>query len=265
MYYHSGLTPVGVLTGTSVNSLTFSCCAKLIEPMPKYAVAGIRVRYDEAYLPVSGFICSSGSKVPYTAQGISLSIGRHVISVEGIPQWGYAEHYLATAFTDLIPLSKGWLVKATRRGRDYSYYGVEAVSFITSKAVLIVKGASSHRFKQIYKVVSAFRNDYERYYKLRGDISGKIKKPVVLIGNLCLKTKDHYLTKGLKATGSRFVAKMSGAVGRTMKIKLKATGQLGGNRARAKFALKGLIPKMAFIASVPKRFQHFVTNKRWFR
>lgn len=233
--------------------------------MPKYSLAGLSVRYDEAYLPVGGILCTSRDLNPFAVQGVCTLLVRHFVLVIGTPLWSGRGLCIVKGFTDLIPYSLGWAVKAVREGKDFSVYSVESVTYLRSYLYHLVTGASSHAQKLAYGAVSIIRASAESKFTLKGDVSGEEKKIIMLLGAISHKAKEVYIVNGLKATGSNFVAKIKGAVGQTQKLRLKATGRLGGNIARATLAIVGLIPKIAFIASVPKRFQYFTTNKRWFR
>ena len=262
---HAGITHVGVNGGFLPRTSAIMCRARLIMPVPKYSVVGAMAFLREFYLPFSGIIYSPGLRTGFLSNGeISLPyMGR--IEVKGTALWVCSKWFSLVGYKSLIPMSGRWLVKGIKRKAKTYVYPVEAVAYKVSSSATAVKGFAVSMAKKQFKLTGLMKHKLIAYINVRGDKAGETHLFYLARGAKSFIGKAGYSIKAINALGSKLYASMTGRIRQTADYFMGVQGQLSSNVVNFLYGLKGYIPKIAFIASVPKRFQDFVSNKRWFR
>ena len=264
--YHVGINHVGLAGGgTSSCSSVFSCCAVLKMPTPKYSVHGVFVFLSEAYLPIEGRVFSPSVRWPIVVRGVSILRFGHLTGVCGTLTRAYNGFLAVVGDKAPIPFANRLPVKGIKRETAHRGYSVEAVTNLLYSDWLRVRGVAVSRGINL-AVTKGFLIAVKKLsLKVTGDKAGSVIRFLRVRGGLQKASKSLYKAKGslAKLLRSAFLVKVKaqGASSTIIKVRAKLFSKVYSNL----FRLQGFVPKLAFIAAVPRRFQDFVTNKRWFR
>ena len=223
------------------------------------------VYLSEAYLPIRAVIYSPASKTNILIQGVSTYLKRHDYTATGTSQWSEKDIYSAVGYKSLIPAHGRWLVKAVKRVKKSYVIPVEAVAYKTEQLGYALKGVPVTAYRGNFALQGLVEIGVKCLYFVKLDYAGEVKRFLIARGRICLDSKAFYPVRSIIAMGSRAVALVKAKLGQTQSYVYGAEGHLSSNVVNFLLALKGYVPKIAFIASVPKKYQDFVSSKRWFR
>ena len=165
----------------------------------------------------------------------------------------------------LIPAHGRWLVKAIKRKSKIYSYPVEATAYKKVIHHLQVGGMSVSRARKLVKITGLAYVRSKYHYLVRVDRAGEVKRFLLAKGRAVLDCHSLYGVKSVLAMGSRVTHTVKGRVGQRLSQLCTVNGHLSSNVVNFLLGLQGYIPKIAFIAAVPKKYQDFISNKRWFR
>lgn len=264
--FHAGITHAGLPGGgSSPCKSAFTCCAMLKLPQPKYSTKGVLSFLHEAYLPANGFIFSPSIKWAIPARGMCIISLKSRIRAIGLTTKSDKSTFGVTGHKALIPLIGTWTVRAIKKKTHSIGYSAEGITNILLSDVFPVKGWAVLR-ENLPVMATGFVVGVRRLFVLvKGDKAGKVKRLIRAKGAVQKESSAVCGIRAVLATSYTAIYNLSGKIRVNFSNSVKVTGKLFSKIYNTLFGAKGYIPKIAFIASVPKRFQDFVTNKRWFR
>ncbi len=234
-------------------------------PDPKFSVEGVLVYLSEFYLPGRGVIYDPATKISFAAEGVSVYLKRHSVLAVGQAMKTASAWFSSVGYKSLIPAHGRWLVTAVKRKAKRAVYPVEASIIIPLDLYLLAKGYAVSVGKEVFKATGLVHIKAAYRFIARGDRAGETFYLLKVRGFKSFAKKCGYLAEAVSAEGQKLRHKVRGTLGQKQKLFLQATGHLGSQIVSMMYSLKGYLPKIAFVAAVPKKYQDFMTNKRWFR
>ena len=265
MLRHIGLTHVGASWGIN-SSVLLLCHGKIIPPTPKYSASGIKAYLDECIFSSEGRLYVANTRVNYLAQGIKALLVKEIYPATAELVRPFVGNHYVTGFKAMIPSSSYLISKGSCIAIHSSHYILAgACSRLFKQGVGLMTGLSVHGYKSFFDltgfsifgkhtrfmITAAFNRSNHSKYAAHGTAYKRVRESLIVQGGLSRIGKSTYWAKGAIQRSKRFCAKVG--------------GRLVSNNVTQRFKLKGLVTTVAYIASVPVRFQKFITDKRWFR
>ena len=262
---HVGITHVGVNGGFLPLTSTFFCNGKVIPYVPKYPVTGTKVLYRIFVMGASGTMYSPGLKLLLVMQGTNLGIAKSRYGLTGLLIKRFQRAFSSVGYLNLIHKTCGYFVNAIKRKRRVYTYSIDSQIILPGKATFIAKGSSMMLGQKAMEIKAVLLQNGRRAYAVIGDRPGVVRSVYSVLALTRAKHRISLMVKGREGQGIDAGILAKGKILRKVSLFYNAVAGLNSQNASAMFGLCGVIPAISFIAAVPKRFQSFVSTKRWFR
>ena len=235
--FHSGLTHVGLGIGLSSRSVCIRCVGDIIEKRHHiYSVRAAMAFIKQNGYVLAGFIYSPTTRLFYRAKGISCELETKVARVQGV---------IRRTMTTTYRVTGSWATKMS--------------------TVIIAKGDKIFPFDSTYRCMAKTRIRDKMIWNSIGNLHGACRQVLLTVGRLAGAKRQAYKTVGRIVNGTRLMYSVK-AVSHVAKHNVyKVIGDLASNNRAMFYLVKGAVSTIAYVCSVPTKFQEFITAKRWFK
>lgn len=235
--FHSGLTHVGLGIGLFSRSICIRCIGNITGKRHHiYSVRAVMAFIKENRYTLEGFIYSPTIRLFYRAKGVSCELGIKAAKVQGI---------IRKTMSTTYRVAGSW---ATRMSTG-----------------VIIKGNKIFSSDSIYQCVAKIRIRDKIMWSCEGNLHGTYRQAILSVGRLAGAKKKVYKTVGKIVNGTKFVYAVKAISHSAKRDIYRAIGSLTSNNRAVFYLVKGSVSTIAYICSVPTKFQEFITAKRWFK
>ena len=212
-----------------------------------------------------GNVYSPKDRTPLGIQGVLCYPYSNIYADEGKSIVDFSTRYSLVGYINLIVFHAPIAVTAIKKSARDIMLPVTGILDYGFAMNYCASGIVNIGEKFFYHVKSKIQRNMLQQYSVFGDESGYVYRRFAVFGSIVAHFHSSYNVSSWLATGKNLFMSACGRVSCKELIPVKITGSLNSTSATALLALRGAISTVAYIASVPKKFQDFVTNKRWFR
>ena len=265
MANHVGLTHAGVNGGLLPASSAFLCVGEVIPPTPKFSLTGIKTLFWADIVSICGYVYSPAEVTPYNLNGaIAYPSTKYYVS-KGTSTLILDASFSLVGYVSMIPYRAVMAVIATKKSMGDIRLSIEGYLKYGYKTSYLISGTKTLLAGAQFISMAIIQRTLNRRYAVCGDESGIVMRKVAMFGSLVANYKTTFNLTGCVAKGLSMAIQVLSWVSRRDSIVYKVKSSLNSESMSEGFAVKGMVSTVAYIASVPKKFQDFVTNKRWFR
>jgi len=156
-------------------------------------------------------------------------------------------------------------VAAVMTQSAYQRHAVTAVLALGVSARYRVTGLCQANYAAVCRITGALKQRLNYRIRTIGILKANHRTLIRVRAVLWQFTAARYRVTGLLGYGVRAAYKTVGALRQTSLAKYQAHGHLANTVGHWFIKVTGNINIAAFVASVPKRVQEFITNKTWFK
>ena len=158
---------------------------------------------------------------------------------------------------------------------------IRTAGIIRQRSVTVVKSTGVLGYPSVFisSVTGVCKANYRTIIKIYGKIQRKQLNPIRVtavckanytkavktIGLLVYENKKYFRVTGVLATLAQTFVRSAGTIRQSSITPFKLMGELANTVEHNFIRITGVINIAAFVASVPKKVQEFITNKTWWR
>lgn len=151
--------------------------------------------------------------------------------------------------------------------RQRSITIVKSIGILGYPSVFIsgVTGVCKANYRTLTKIYGKIQRKQLNPIRITAVCKANYRKTVKTIGLLVYENKKHFRVTGVLATLAQSFVKSTGTIRQLSITPFRLMGKLANTVEHNFVRITGKINVAAFVSSVPKKVQEFVTNKTWWR